>query len=491
MPKPKKKKKKKIRKYTKEEINQSVEWVRAALYYLMGPSQSGGRPYLAAHLQALALIPRPGIETAAIDSSYRMYFEPSFVTDNVQGVAAIIEHEIWHILKRHHRRAEAMGITRKNATAWNYAADAEIHNDPSLVERVMLLDTKPVTAASMGWPEGLLAEQYYELIPEGEDPGGGGGGGGGTPDDDDEDGEGGYGPGRIPDDDDDEDEDGGGGGGEVDEDGDYEGDDEPDVGGGNCGEVATGIPTDWQDPPDNRISRTREDAMNKTAAKKIIEQSAMKPGSISEEAKEWAETTLAPPKVKWENELRSAVKKAVAWAQGNSEYSRSRMSRRQAYSDFIRPGLVHPVPEIAIVLDRSGSMQQAGGEPAPGVDTLYDRAKAELEAIVKIYGPHVGVAVYAVDTEVVAAKRVFGSKQFKAPIPGGGTDMGPGIKAAYHGKPKPHVIVVLTDGELYWPDTPPPGVKMVIGLVGVSREMAEQNEFVAGPPWGKKVYIHD
>ncbi|MGH3305853.1 MAG: VWA-like domain-containing protein [Streptosporangiaceae bacterium] len=42
-------------------------------------------------------------------------------------------------------------------------------------------------------------------------------------------------------------------------------------------------------------------------------------------------------------------------------------------------------------------------------------------------------------------------------VGGGGTDMGTGIAAASVLRPRPAIIVVLTDGFTPWPDEPPRG----------------------------------
>ena len=49
---------------------------------------------------------------------------------------------------------------------------------------------------------------------------------------------------------------------------------------------------------------------------------------------------------------------------------------------------------------------------------------------------------------------------------GGGTDMGAGLVAATNLRPRPEVVVVLTDGHTPWPDAPPAGTRVVVGLVG-------------------------
>jgi predicted metal-dependent peptidase len=73
--------------------------------------------------------------------------------------------------------------------------------------------------------------------------------------------------------------------------------------------------------------------------------------------------------------------------------------------------------------------------------------------------------VLACDTAVGAVRRVTSARQVE--LTGeGGTDMGAGIEAAAALRPRPAVTVVLTDGCTPWPDGPPRGMRVVVGLLG-------------------------
>lgn len=64
---------------------------------------------------------------------------------------------------------------------------------------------------------------------------------------------------------------------------------------------------------------------------------------------------------------------------------------------------------------------------------------------------------------------------------GGGTDMGAGIAAAATLRPRPAVIVVLTDGYTPWPDEPPRGSKVVVGLLG--------DDAPDAPTWARAIRV--
>ena len=111
--------------------------------------------------------------------------------------------------------------------------------------------------------------------------------------------------------------------------------------------------------------------------------------------------------------------------------------------------------EVAIVCDTSGSMD----------DDALASVLAEVEAIIARAGLRAhGVAALAVDTEVHESRRVRRAADVRL-AGGGGTDMGAGIAAAVARRPRPDVIVVLTDGYTPWPDQPPAGVRVVVGLI--------------------------
>jgi len=86
--------------------------------------------------------------------------------------------------------------------------------------------------------------------------------------------------------------------------------------------------------------------------------------------------------------------------------------------------------------------------------------------------------VLATDTTVHTCKRVFDTSQVRL-VGGGGTAMGVGIAHALKLRPRPQVVVVLTDGYTLWPETPP-AARVIVGLIGDGPE---------GPPWARTIRI--
>jgi predicted metal-dependent peptidase len=197
------------------------------------------------------------------------------------------------------------------------------------------------------------------------------------------------------------------------------------------------------------------------------------PGDVPAGWQRWAETVL-PSRIDWRRVLAAEVRGAVAAVSGMVDYSYRRPSRR-ALPDVVLPTLHRPVPDVAIVCDTSGSMH----------DELLARALAEVESVLSRAGLRQRqVRVLSVDAAVHAVQRVSRVTQV-ALAGGGGTDMGAGIEAAAALRPRPTVTIVLTDGYTPWPDRPPPGMRVVVGLL-------QQGGGFAGwdaPEWARVVLI--
>jgi Mg-chelatase subunit ChlD len=65
---------------------------------------------------------------------------------------------------------------------------------------------------------------------------------------------------------------------------------------------------------------------------------------------------------------------------------------------------------------------------------------------------------------------------------GGGTDMGAGLAKAAEIRPRPDLIVVLTDGHTPWPEAPPRGIRVIVGLMDLSGSVPEWARSIAIGP---------
>ncbi len=199
------------------------------------------------------------------------------------------------------------------------------------------------------------------------------------------------------------------------------------------------------------------------------------PGSVAAGWVRWAESVL-PSRTDWRRVLAAEVRSAVAAVSGRVDYSYRRPSRRAHLNpDLVLPTLQRPIPDVAIVCDTSGSMHER----------LLARALAEIEAVLTRAGLRERqVRVLAVDAAVHAVRRVSRARQVSL-AGGGGTDMGEGIAAAAALQPRPTVVIVLTDGYTPWPERPPPGIRVIVGL------LTEAGGAWAPPEWARTVLIED
>lgn len=226
----------------------------------------------------------------------------------------------------------------------------------------------------------------------------------------------------------------------------------------DCGSGCDGQPRPWDEhgtSGEGCISSDQAGLLRLSVAAAIQEAAGQDPGSIAGGWLRWAEEVL-PSKVDWRRLLAAEIRTGLASTSGAVDYTYRRPSRRRGVSRrVILPSLYRPLPEVAIVCDTSGSMH----------DELLARALAEVEGILTKAGlRRKQVSVLSVDTAVHAARRVTRASQVQL-VGGGGTDMGAGIQAAVRMRPKPSTVVVLTDGFTPWPDTPPKGTRVVVGLL--------------------------
>jgi predicted metal-dependent peptidase len=243
----------------------------------------------------------------------------------------------------------------------------------------------------------------------------------------------------------------------------------------DCGSGADGC--DRPGDGTSHIDPQQAELLRLGVAAEIQREHGREPGSVPGGWLRWAESVL-PSRIDWRRVLAAEVRSAVAAVVGKVDYTYRRPSRR-AHLDrkIVLPTLRRPIPDVAIVCDTSGSMH----------DRLLARAVGEIEAVLTRAGlRQAQVRVLAVDTDVHAVRRVSRATQVRL-AGGGGTDMGAGIERAAALRPRPSVVIVLTDGYTPWPDQPPPGIRVIVGLL---TEGTRPSGWVP-PDWARTVLIED
>lgn len=180
----------------------------------------------------------------------------------------------------------------------------------------------------------------------------------------------------------------------------------------------------------------------------------------------WAGERLRPA-VDWRAELGARVRRGVRQASGRVDFSYRRPARRPPVNGVVLPAMVAPAPEIVLVADTSGSI------PKP----MLARFLTEITALAR--GPGRRLRVICCDLHAHPVQTVRRTEDIEL-TGGGGTDLREGITAALALRPRPDLVVVLTDGQTPWPEHRPP-VPVLVGLVGTGRP----------PAWAHTVTIRD
>jgi len=151
---------------------------------------------------------------------------------------------------------------------------------------------------------------------------------------------------------------------------------------------------------------------------------------------------------------------------------RARPSRRQGCAGpVVLPALRQPIPNVAVIVDTSGSMTEG----------MLSSALGEIAGILQAAGQRDGVTVLSVDAAVHASRRVFDPGQVQL-LGGGGTDMGVGLAAAARLVPRPDVAIVLTDGFTPWPECCPRKMRTVVALTHPAGNT---------PAWAKTILLKE
>lgn len=368
-------------------------------------------PYLASALFATRLLPvdRPGV--VAVDEAWRVFIDPELVNQwRANQLGSVLVHHVGHLLRDHAGRARSLGLGREDANRWTMAADAEINDDLTAAE--LSFPAPPVLPSTLGCEPGRFAEEYFRSIETGKS--------------------------------------------ECD-----------------CGSGCDGTPKPWDRPAAR--GNVRPEAANllrcQVAAEVLRCCRGLMPGTVPAGLRRWAEELLGA-RVDWRRVLAAEIRRGVAAVAGAVDYSYRRPSRRaSAMPDVVMPTMKRPVPEVAVVVDTSGSMNE----------TLLGRALSEVDGLLRSLGlAQRRLPVLPCDAAVHAVQKVTSARQVEL-LGGGGTDMGQGIEAARRLRPPPSVVVVLTDGLTPWPPEPPNRLQVIVGLL---RERS-----MPTPGWARVVQI--
>jgi predicted metal-dependent peptidase len=405
-------------------------------------------PYLARALLALDAVvvdsdggSTPEIDLSAfpVDVGWHVYVDPTVLDEMpTETVGFWLIHQASHLLRHHHDRFPTTAVEAPQVAPtarrgpeqvrWNVAGDLEINDD--LVAGQVVLPDRAELPRRHGFTDGLTAETYFDMLPKRTTD---------TPTDRVHDETDGPTPGRDP--------------GES----------------TDCGGGCDGQPRPW-DTGGSGLSAMGRQLLEHQVAHEIRERQRSR-GDVPAGWGRWADDVLEPV-IDWRRALAAAVRRGLADVTGRVDFTYRKPSRRSASSpDVVMPSLRQPVPQVAMVLDTSGSMS----------DTLLSQCLAEVGGVLAGLGvARHQLRIVCCDAEAYEAQRVMAAREVKL-LGGGGTDMGAGLREAADLRPRPDLVVVLTDGYTPWPASAPRGIEVVVGLIGGGGGTA--------PPWARAVSI--
>jgi len=350
-------------------------------------------PFFGTLALGLALREDVGCGTAWTDGR-TLGYDPAFIDRlSHDQVKALVAHEVMHCAAGHVWRRDGRTMAR-----WNLAADKVINT--TLREAGFSLPQGAYYAE--GEEVGKSAEWVYARLPEqpgkGQGKGQGQGKGAGK-------GQKGQGGGKAPQ---------GGASGD-----------------GAGSEFDGGALGEFRDAPqtmDADGSPAPSDAEWKQAVAQAAQQAKMcgkLPGSLER----LVQQALAP-KVDWRSVLRRFMERAT------SDYSWTMPNRRFIAGGIYMPSLLsHDMPEVAVAVDTSGSID----------DVALAAFQAEVVAVIGETNP-AAVTVYYADARVARCDRFErGEMLVWHPAGGGGTDFRPVFKAVEGQDVPPSCIIYLTD----------------------------------------------
>ena len=219
----------------------------------------------------------------------------------------------------------------------------------------------------------------------------------------------------------------------------------------DCGSGADGLEREWELGPNGAhgLSAQERDAVRFRVAQGI----KGRPGNAPKAWQRWAEEAFQPPQP-WRELLGAAIRSATSGSGAGQDYSYGRPSRRSAgLPGVVLPSLRRRPPRVSVIIDTSGSVS----------DVELGSALREVAAISRAVGGRRDlVSVLPCDAAAEVVHPLCRAEGIPL-LGGGGTDLRTGFAKALRTRPRPDVIVVLTDGQTPWPSAQP-SCRTVVGL---------------------------
>ncbi len=419
--------------YRRDEVTFPSSWSPEEKLTLCRTMASRMAPYFQTAL--FALRPRPvgtPIGTLGVTRSGIMYYDPAvFEKWTAAEVAAVLLHEVNHIIRDHADRAEALGAAKDNrptstSMLWNIAGDCEINDDLGLYP----LPQEAVSPETFALEDGQIAEWYFHKLQKKQPPQQ-----------------------------------------------------------ANCGSCS-GAPSEEEqklqdagelpqpgskEESEQGLSKPRLEQIKDETARQVQEHQKAQ-GNVPYGLQCWAEARLKP-QIDWRKRLARLVRRACAYKSGAVDYCSTKISRRQWGVGFgprrpLLPAFHQPIPNVVVAIDTSGSM---------GCNDALGRALSELDGLLKTL--QTSVQILIADCEVTEARCALRWQDIQEHLTGGGgTSFVPVFEYMASRSITPDCLIYMTDG---WGDAPakPPPFPVVWAIT--NPEGAKPAE------WGDCVIVKD
>lgn len=377
-------------------------------------------PYLTSTLYAFVPTPVEGLTQLAggplaVTDRLVLLFDPEWVASvDVEELAFGLSHEVYHDQLRHVRRSAAYPDKRR----WNHAGDLFINGMMNKQKRRTKTGEVPLwnipdwvyMPSKFGFPDGLTADEYYKLLEQTKDK---------------------HPPPPPP--------------------------GSSSVGCGTCGGIA-GNPLGDAIEQQYNEQKGRSEADCKSIARstsKAIQEYMLGPGRGTSPG-DWSaffdmseETYVVP----WPRLLANTMRVSINNARmGGFDYSMRRPSPRSYLRGIPLPSLISYEPEIAFLVDSSGSM----GEGQIGTALRICSDVLRQTGIRTAWFMEVDAATQRKPTRVKAQD--LRHMEIKG---GGGTNFTPGIEYMQQFRPQISTLFYLTDGDGTAPKMEPKEFKTV------------------------------
>jgi predicted metal-dependent peptidase len=370
--------------------------------------------WVADALYMLAPQYEPDFPSLAVTATGILFYGDEALTWAHEVLATGLYHEVWHILRDHCRDSLPRDYLRL------IALDLEV-NDDIIAEGRWQVPDWAVRPSNFQLPDGKTAQWYYDALRQ-------------------------VGVSRH---------------GEV-------------VMAGCCGSCTDHAPSDGkgEGSESGGLTNIRLRRIQVAVAQNIQDAHARGGGGLPHRVLRWASTVLAPPRVRWQDQLRVAVGNAVEYRTGATSYTYERPSRRQAALGWgsgtpILPSMVRTTPSVLLAGDTSGSMSQGD------LSVILEEGAGLIEAA----GGR--VKFVACDCSVHKIIECTSWRQIAENlVGGGGTSFVPVFDVIERMRDRPDVVVFVTDGYGQAPKFPPPGIRVIWVIVGGGRKPCDWGVFI-------------